>query len=350
MAGCANPAKESKVSTAPPQPTKKTPKAVEPAKPTAETAATKAIEPVKAAKETAPGKIVEKAGEPVVLMLKFKQGQTATYKSIMETERGADFAGDIAKDEQFKSGKSGSRAEMTFSQQIENVDENGNATARITIKTLKYTATTKNVLAVGFDSTNQPQANILGRLIGQSYTIIINPSGVVIRTDGLDEIKKLVVGFAAENMAGEQLISENVVQKRHQIQVIADANGKKLAAGDKWSSSRTVTFGMMGANAFEKVYTLKAIEQKSGKKEAIIEINGMPATVQKNETSPLTKLFDSNNSFSGSLVLDLSSGQVERYNEKLQAEWTVADPQATGSEPSTIKLSTMELYSLEKVD
>jgi hypothetical protein len=291
-----------------------------------------------------------KVPEQTVLALKFNKGDTATYKSIMEIERSADFAGQITQDEQFKSSKSGTRVEMIFSQQAEGIDEKGNATIGVTIKSIKYTATSKGVPSLEFDSSNQQHQSALSKLIGQSYKIIISPTGEVIKIIGQEAIKGLVAGNGMENAAAVQLVSQNLIQKRHQIPAMVDAGGKNLTVGDKWNSIRTVSFREMGSNAFEKIYTLKAIERRGGRKEAIVEISAIPATVQKDATSPLTKLFDSSNSYTGSLVLNLSRGEVEQYSENLQAEWVVADPQATGSEPSTIKLGTKELYSLEKID
>jgi hypothetical protein len=290
------------------------------------------------------------AGE-AVLTLKFIKGDTSIYKAIMETERSADFAGEITKDEQFASGKSGTRTEMIFSQQIENVDANGNATAKITIKSLKYVAITKDAQLLDFDSSRQgQQANALNKLIGQSYTIIITPTSDVIGAAGQDEIKGLVEGNAMENKAAVQLVSKNLIQKRHQIPALMDAGSKILKLGEKWSSTRTVSFGSMGTNSFEKICTLKAIEEKEGKRTAVVEISGIPATIQKDTTNPVAKLFDSTNNYAGTLLLDLNNGKIERYTEKLEAEWVVADPQATGGEPSTIKLGTKELNSLEKIE
>jgi hypothetical protein len=326
MAGCADASKKGKTSTTGQAPQK------------AETAQTP-VKPVK-------------SGEGVVLTLKFSKGDTATYKSIMESERSADFAGEITKDAQFKSGRSGTRAEVVFSQQTQDVDERGNAAVRITIKSLKYLVRTKDVVSLNFDSSNKDhQTNALNKLIGQSYTITVSPAGEVTAMTGQEEIKGAVAGDLMENKAAAQLVSFNIVQRRHQVPAIMDANNKQYNVGDKWSSNRAVSFGAMGSNTFEKIYTLKAIGEKGGRKTAVVEINGIPATSQKEQGSPVTKMFDSNNNYTGTLLLDLKGGKIEKYSEKLQSQWVVADPAAAGKEgePSTIKLGTMELYSLEEI-
>ena len=242
---------------------------------------------------------------------------------------------------------------MIFSQQTENVDENGNATVKITIKSLKYLARTKDVPTLDFDSSRQEQqTNALNKLIGQSYTIIITPTSEVIRTTGQDADKGLGGRKYDGEHGGRPIGLAKSYSKTSPDTGTGGRRQQKFAVGEKWNSTRTISFGMMGSNAFEKVYTLKAIEERDGRKTAIVEISGIPATVQKDATSPLTKLFDSNNNYTGTLMLDLNSGKIEQYSEKLQYQWVVADPQATEkeSEPSTIKLGSMELYSLEKID
>lgn len=264
---------------------------------------------------------ISKAAEGVVLSLKFTTGQADTYKSVMETERSGSFTGEIARDEKFKNSKSGTRAEMVFTQQLDVVDDSGNATEKITIKSLKYLTKSRDVVTIDFDSSNpQQQSGILSRLIGQSYWITISPMGEVLGMRGLDEIKQSVDGVSADSPAAVQLVSENLVRKRHQIPAIIDANSRKLKSGDKWSVTKTVTFGIMGDNTFEKIYTLKAIEQKGSRKEAVVDVTGIPATTQTNVPSPLTKMFDTSNSYTGNLVLDLNSGKIEQYREKMQSD------------------------------
>lgn len=280
-----------------------------------------------------------------VLLLKFSKGRSDTYKSIMETERSVNFAGDITQDKQFKSAKSGTRAEMVFQQQTENVDPTGNATIKVTITSLKYLSKSKDVITLDYDSSNQQQqSNPLTRLIGQSYTITMSPRGEVTGIGGLDQIKR----SAAADAAAVQLISENLIRERHQIPALVDANSKTLKVGDKWSVTRTLTFGILGSTSVEKIYTLKAIVQNKGRRTAMVEIMGVPATIQEGLPSP--KKFESGNTYTGSLELDLDSGKIEQYSEKTTSEWLIADEKVTEGELSVIKLSTTQLNSLERLD
>jgi hypothetical protein len=51
--------------------------------------------------------------------------------------------------------------------------------------------------------------------------------------------------------------------------------------------------------------------------------------------------------------LDLTTGKVKKYLEKLQSEWIIAFPSAkqkTNQEPAVLTMSATRLYSLEKID
>ena len=174
--------------------------------------------------------------------------------------------------------------------------------------------------------------------------------GEVVGMSGLDDVRRLVNIASSDSSAAGLLLSDNLVRKRHQIPPLIDANSRKLKVGEKWSVTKTVTFGIMGDNTFEKIYTLKEIDKKGGNLDAVIDVTGIPATTQTNVTSPLTKMFDTNNNYTGNLVFNLNKGCVQQYSEKMESDWTVADPKATQGEPSTIKLGTMELTSMEKLD
>jgi hypothetical protein len=79
-----------------------------------------------------------------------------------------------------------------------------------------------------------------------------------------------------------------------------------------------------------------------------VDITAIPATVQ--EGKPIPMKFESGNSYTGSLELDLNSGKIKQYSEMTTSEWLTADEKSTQGEPSTIKLGTMKLNSLEKLD
>ncbi len=345
VSGCAKPGKPEQITEPKVQPKEKAVTPVE--KPKEEVP----VKPVEKPKEQVP---VKPEGKPISLALKFKANDLATYKITMAAERSVDFSGEIAKDEQFKSGKTGNHTEMTFSELIESVDANGIATAKITVKALKYLSSVRNQPAIDFDSTRTAdQNNPLYKVIGQSYTITLNPNGEVYTVTGGEEIKGLVAGNLIENQAGVKLFSQEVIRKRHQVPALQDAKDKNVKVGEKWSGLKTVSFDMMGTNTYEKIYTLQQIDMKNGQEIAIVDINSMPSIKGEQAGPDLSKIFDKRSVFSGLLQLNLSTGHIEQYIEKLQAEWVIADPTAVQKpeeEPSSLKMGTMELFKLERIN
>jgi hypothetical protein len=111
---------------------------------------------------------------------------------------------------------------------------------------------------------------------------------------------------------------------------------------------------MMGSESYEKIYTLNKIKDRDNRQVAIIEMNAIPASeTTKEQTAKFLKSFDNSKTYTGELELDLTTGKVKKYLEKLQPEWITAFPSAeqkTNQEPAVLTMSATRLYSLEKID
>ena len=106
------------------------------------------------------------------LCLKFAPEQTAAYQSTTEIIK--DYRFDQPTLGKLKEEQTKTLVVMDYSQTIENVDESGNATAKITLNQLKVDITNKNETRLAFDSRNEADKNApLSKLIGKSYTIRI---------------------------------------------------------------------------------------------------------------------------------------------------------------------------------
>jgi hypothetical protein len=111
----------------------------------------------------------------------------------------------------------------------------------------------------------------------------------------------------------------------------------------------------MGSEAYEKIYTLNKIEDRDNRQIAIIEMNAIPAseTTKKPAATELAESFDNTETYTGELELDLTTGKVEKYLEKLHSEWTFAFPSAeqdVNKEPAILIMSDTRLYHIEKID
>ena len=117
-------------------------------------------------------------GQSADLSLKFSSDRATTYKATTEMTKLFRFEqpnlGKL-KEEQTKT-----LIEVAFTQTIQGVDADGNATAEIMIKDLKVEMINKNESQLSFDSQKESDKDApLAKLLGKSYTIQITPTGEV---------------------------------------------------------------------------------------------------------------------------------------------------------------------------
>jgi len=337
-AGCAREAKE----TAKPQikPEEEKPKVVaEEAKP-----------------EVKPGK--EKPA--VELALKFVAGDSTTYKSTIQAQRSIRWEGPLPNEGAFKGGQTSSSVEITFARQIQSVEDNGNAVAKITIEALKYLSIIKDNPALDFDSSRaKDQSHFLAKLIGQSYTIEITPAGQVSKVIDVSQAQAALRGVSSADKTALALLSPDAIKERHTIPAMPAADKKRLRTGDNWNGLKTFSFGLMGSKSYERIYTLKEVKQAGSRRVAVVEMKAAPTTEmaeqlhQQQTVSSFSKMFDNTETFTGQLQLDLNTGKVGNCFEKLESEWIAVEPMAgqqTDKEPAVLKMTAVRLYRLEKTD
>jgi hypothetical protein len=244
---------------------------------------------------------------------------------------------------------------MTFAQEIQSVDDKGNAIAKITVKELKYSSIVKDNPTFEFDSSKPKDPNHpLAKLIGQSYTIKIAPTGEVTEVIDVKEAETAVRKGSVPPRTALRLLDPEVIKERHGTLVLPDTDKNQLHIGDNWSSTKTFSFGMLGSESYEKIYTLNKIKDRDNRQVAIIEMNAIPASeTPKEQAAEFLKRSDNTKTYTGELELDLTAGKVKKYLEKLQQEWTIDFPSAereTAQEPVILTMSATRLYSLEKID
>ncbi|HUT30067.1 MAG TPA: hypothetical protein VMX13_09770 [Sedimentisphaerales bacterium] len=294
--------------------------------------------------------------QPVNLSLKFAPDDSTTYRLLTEGTRSVTYEGSLANDPSLKGGETGDSVEMTFSQHIRSVNDQGNAVAEITIKQLKFLAKVKSDTVLDFDSSREKdQAHPLAKLIGQSYTIEITPAGQVTRIIDAKEAQAAVKG----NATAQRLLESDEIKERHAVAALPAPGNKEVRVDDHWSSIKATDFGMLGAKAYERIYVLKGVKELNGRKVAAIEMNAIPTAETAEQlhkqkgADAFSKMFDNIEQYTGLLDLDLTAGKVQKYVEKLRSEWVIVDPAAktrTDKSPDALKMTAVSLYSLEMVE
>jgi hypothetical protein len=294
--------------------------------------------------------------EAASLILKFEPGESTSYKVVTEATRSVTYEGSLAKDPAFTGGETGDRVEMTFSQQLQSVNEQDNAVAKITIRHLKYVAQVKSDTVFDFDSSrDEDQKNTLAKLVGQSYTIELTPEAQVARVIDSKDVQAAARG----NATAQRLVSPEAIKERHSIPALPPAGKPQVRERDHWSSIKTLDFGMMGARSYERIYVLKEIKEQDGRRRAFVEMNAIPTAEtaeqlhQEKSAGAFSKMFDNIEEYTGELQWDLTEHRVQKYVEKLQSEWLIVDPaagQSPNKKPDSLRMAALNLHSLERTD
>jgi hypothetical protein len=278
--------------------------------------------------------------------------------------------------------------EMVFSQKVESVDQQGNATVNITIKQLKYLSKGPEGVKEDFDSQRErDKSNPLAKLVGASYKIKISPRGGIEVLDA-SAARSILKGDDLAGTVAAKLFSNEEMARRHQIMALFDAGkclcekdrqreakaasnkktnskdsknvrNKSCKKGYKWSALAASPQGTLSPKTFEKVYTLTNVKEKDGQKIATVEMNAVPSSKRLDDPKKeqamnlFSSMFDEKNSYTGKMVINLTTGVIDSYQETYKSEWLAAESgeeQKSDQGPDQLMMGFTQVYSIEKVN
>jgi len=286
------------------------------------------------------------------LALKFEQGSVRRYRIVDEMVK--DYKYERPMQDKVEKKKMLLRTEIEFSEEIKNINDNGEAIAKITIDNLKRYSRGPRGMRMDFDSRRaKDKKRPLAKLLGRSYTIKINPAG---RAEVIDAnaVRDVIKGGVSGKLAAD-ILSDKSIIKRHSILALPQGRRGELKVGDKWSLVEDSPQGMLEAKSYEKIYRLKQVKSRAGEQLAVVTMKAIPsdkavsgALEDKVDLSGV----DSSDLFEGSLVVNLDTGRVEEYYEKLIAEWIAAErPQSSNQEePDVLTVGFTYLHRMETLD
>jgi hypothetical protein len=299
----------------------------------------------------------EPSGPAVELALKFVPGQVATYRLTTEFYKSVEWKGSpAAKPAKFTDGRTGSHVELTFEQRVLQVQEDGNAVLEITIRGVEDVIESVNKVVLDFDSARPADSeNPLAALVGKSYCVKMSPQGQVLEISNVELARQAVQGVLPQHRVAARLLSDDEIRNRHEIAALSTLKERQVRPGQTWSSIKTFSFDDLGAKTYERVYTLKQVQQDEDR-QAIVEMKAIPSAAQAEQwqkqqaVNPFAGLSDNTDDYEGRLVLDLDRGQVREYVEQMENAWVIADPTSlqTG-QPTAIRMAARRLHRLEQV-
>jgi hypothetical protein len=293
----------------------------------------------------------------VKLALNPGPGNVTTYKVATEVIK--DFKFEQPSLDKVKEERTISTVEATFVQEVEDVAADGSAVANITIKAVKYYVDEKGEVKFDYDSTTEKgKKDPFSKLIGKSYKIKISPVGGITVIDAA-QARQAVKGGYVGQVAKSFLDDKNII-KRHEVLALPAGDQNLISVGDSWTQIKASPPGLLSPKSYEKTYTLENLTGSEGSQVAHVTMNAVESAVpaedaQKGAGSlgPFAKMFDTEEEYKGKMVLQVGSGEVDEYNEKLVVKYIVAEAPANQKPdkgPDTLMIRFTHSVSKEKID
>lgn len=294
-------------------------------------------------------------GPSANLSLQFSPQSSESYEIVTEATK--DFRFEQPTAEKLREEQTTTVIRMGFTQTITDVDNKGVATADVMIDSLSVHMTNKNEERLSFDSDKEAdRSNPLYRLIGQRYTVQISPEGKVVGFESSAARRAVTGGFEAR--LAERLVNEEGIRERHEIPALWGF-GDSANLKQSWSQMVPSPPGLLAPKNYQKVYTLTGIETRDGQKVAVVEMNATESaeavaaqTASAAGMGVFAKMFDSQDDYTGRLLLNVETGKVLEYNEALVATYLAHEmpPNAPAEKgPDTLTMRFTNRIFIKKV-
>ena len=308
-----------------------------------------------AVKDVDPGKVVKPAVKADV-GVKYAAGAVGTYRFGSEMIQEIIFDQPAIKKSKVDQVKID--IDVEFDQEIEKVNPDGSALAKITFRDIRVFWTAPKGVVFDFDSEREADKKSSAyQLIGRSYTVNLLPDGSAKAV----ETKKALVGlrgFDETQLAGT-LLSDKAVSQRHAIPGLPGVGQNLKGVGESWSKISIGHELLLPPKAFKKTYKVSNIEEKGGKDIVLVSMDAVESDEPVEglgETSPIAAfigpMVDGQETYSGEMTFDSTGGGVVGYNEKLVANYATTG-EAMGvtvkMDPDMMKFNLTYSISLESV-
>ena len=292
-------------------------------------------------------------GSSTDLSLKFSPDRTTHYKSTTEVTKLFRF--DQPNVGKLKEEQTKNVVEMDFTQTIQSVDADGNATALITINALKVDIINKNESQLSFDSQAESDKDApLTKLLGKSYTIEISSTGQVKALDTEDAMAAVTTAYEKKVVKG--LLDPKTLAKRHQVTALPKEATDGFSVEDTWIEVVPSPPGLLAPKSYEKTYTLATLDETVATVKMTAGESAEPTESGKASGGSMgmfAKMFDNEDDYTGTLKIDLATGEIIASDETLISTYTAQEMPANGDPEKGPDVLTMQFINrvlLEKLN
>ncbi|MBC8379556.1 MAG: hypothetical protein H8E62_10315 [Planctomycetes bacterium] len=282
------------------------------------------------------------------LSLNFSPEDTASYKSVSEVVK--DFRFEQPNIGKLREEQTKNTVEMNFTQAIESVDADGNATANITIDSLAVNIINKNETRLAFDSSKDSSSS-LAKLIGQSYKIQITPAGDVTVLDAANALAAIPSGY--ENKIAAGILSNDSIIQRHQVPALPKEASSNLSVGKSWSQVVASPPGLLAPKSYKKTYTLSGISGNITTVSMVATEDSEPVKGAAAGMGMFAKMFDNEDNYKGSMTLNQETGALISSEETLVSTYLAQEMSEKGDPakgPDTLTMQFTHKIKIEKLN
>jgi len=244
-------------------------------------------------------------------------------------------------------------SEVVFTQEIlGTLPEDANTVvALVTIDKVKYVRTSPEQPDLVFDSKKSTDQNSpFAKLIGQTYTIEINPLGYVPGVFNLRPARLAVRGPTPAHAAALELVSPPAIFPRHGFFSLPGPDTGPLTVGDRWRGLQQYTLrapgtnmNRLGTHRFEKIYQLQSVKQQPVGTVAEVVFGGSPIPRKTQDGQPAEIPFLSC-SYAGGGEFNLDAGRIEGYMEHLEVRMPLPETEPPPADEGSIVIATRSCW------
>jgi hypothetical protein len=293
-------------------------------------------------------------GPSASLKMQFSPEQTGQYESTTLIVK--DFRFEQPNLNKLREEQTKTEIVMGFNQKIESVDAEGNATAKVTIESLKVAIINKNEEKFAFDSSKEEsKSNPFAALLGQSYTIKLTPNGKASAVDMQAAREAIKAGY--EKRVAESILDDKAVAERHSIAALPEEKQESLSVKSSWTEEVPSPPGLLAPKNYVKTYVISDIKDDIATVEMTAAESGAAAdgktAAGAGGMGMFAKMFDNEDVYTGTTKVNVASGEVLLSEETLVSSYVAQEASENGDPskgPDTLTMRFTNKTRLVKVN